>query len=455
MSAQFRGYASACPQLGPRLCLLAMLWPLALITGIAADFPLEPGSSEPPGTNFLPTIVRPPADQTAKLGDAVQFEVEASDPAAEFLWTEGEAPTLTYQWQFNGNNLEGATNAALVLAAVGCPHAGEYRVIVNNYLGAVSSPAATLLVTDPLPPDILCPPDITVPFTSMTGAVVHFGVVATNRCSAVQVKSFPLSGSTFPVGKSTVVSITRDASRKIIYRKFNVTVLGSQGVLSNVVAELRALRQTVHDSHTRDHLKEVIEPLEDALDEDLWRDDVRPDPEDGAAIFTQTKAAVGELKELTEDEDSTVPPAVLNGFIERILQADRLLVVTGIQDARRADIKHSDIAEAEEDLAKGDQDIADEDRNYDEGIDHYAEAWLPYQPPKPQKTVYFCQGRAYVQFVGIPEEVYRIEATTNFQDWETLTFREAKDDGRVVWEEADLTRFRSRFYRMTPVRCTH
>jgi len=53
---------------------------------------------------------------------------------------------LLYQWQFNGVNLAGATNAALLLSDVQAGEAGQYAVEVSNSLGNVISTAASLTV---------------------------------------------------------------------------------------------------------------------------------------------------------------------------------------------------------------------------------------------------------------------------------------------------------------------
>src|SRR5262249_9353458 len=59
----------------------------------------------------------------------------------------GQAP-LIYQWRFNGSDIPGATNAALVLNAVTTNQAGSYSFAVSNALGgAVSAEARLTVVT--------------------------------------------------------------------------------------------------------------------------------------------------------------------------------------------------------------------------------------------------------------------------------------------------------------------
>jgi hypothetical protein len=57
----------------------------------------------------------------------------------------GAAP-LSYQWQFNGTNLPGATNALLVLTNVPLSAAGSYSCLATNSIGAATNSSATLTV---------------------------------------------------------------------------------------------------------------------------------------------------------------------------------------------------------------------------------------------------------------------------------------------------------------------
>lgn len=88
-------------------------------------------SVEPTG----PIIVQRPPSQGVFPGFDVTFNVVA----------QGTDP-LSYQWQFNGTNISGATAPNLVLHNAQVPNAGLYQVVVSNQLGAVSSAEATLTI---------------------------------------------------------------------------------------------------------------------------------------------------------------------------------------------------------------------------------------------------------------------------------------------------------------------
>jgi hypothetical protein len=88
-----------------------------------------------------PVIAGQPASTTVGVGGTATFTVTAV----------GASP-LAYQWQRAQTNLPGATGAVLTLTPVTFADAGEYRVIVSNLFGSVTSDVATLTVTNVPPP---------------------------------------------------------------------------------------------------------------------------------------------------------------------------------------------------------------------------------------------------------------------------------------------------------------
>ena len=52
--------------------------------------------------------------------------------------------TFDYQWQLNGQDLNGATNAALTITNVQTTNLGTYKVVVKNAAGSTDSDPATL-----------------------------------------------------------------------------------------------------------------------------------------------------------------------------------------------------------------------------------------------------------------------------------------------------------------------
>ncbi len=91
-----------------------------------------------------PAITTQPESVTVIEGDAVTFTVEAS----------GTGP-LSYQWQFNGTDIAGATEASLTLDSARGADAGLYLVVVSSSAGSTVSAEAELIVTasEPENPD--------------------------------------------------------------------------------------------------------------------------------------------------------------------------------------------------------------------------------------------------------------------------------------------------------------
>jgi alpha-tubulin suppressor-like RCC1 family protein len=86
-----------------------------------------------------PLIKFPPVSRAAYLGTQTNFSVLAVG-----------AQRLGYQWQFNGADIPGATNASVTLNNLRATDAGSYRVIVTNVFGSVTSAVATLTTPVPL-----------------------------------------------------------------------------------------------------------------------------------------------------------------------------------------------------------------------------------------------------------------------------------------------------------------
>lgn len=87
-----------------------------------------------------PTAIVTPSPAVAYVGSNITFSASAIG-----------TPTLTYQWQYDGNNISGATSTTFTLNNAQPTNAGLYRVIVSNAEGTVTSSASPLTI-------ILSPP---------------------------------------------------------------------------------------------------------------------------------------------------------------------------------------------------------------------------------------------------------------------------------------------------------
>jgi glucose/arabinose dehydrogenase len=100
----------------------------------------------------VPAITQQPVDVHTEIGGDATFTVVAT----------GAAP-LQYQWQkFNGTTwdaINGATSATFTIDPVALADEGDYRVVVSNTFGSVTSDAATLQIND-LPTASIDAPDL-------------------------------------------------------------------------------------------------------------------------------------------------------------------------------------------------------------------------------------------------------------------------------------------------------
>ncbi len=93
-------------------------------------------------TGTVPVITTQPASVSVTTGSSASLSVTASGDGV-----------LTYQWKKDGTDVSGATTATYAISATSSTSAGSYTVVVSNFLGSVTSSAATLTVNAaPAPP---------------------------------------------------------------------------------------------------------------------------------------------------------------------------------------------------------------------------------------------------------------------------------------------------------------
>jgi hypothetical protein len=130
----------------------------------------------------LPVIVAQPQTQSIPQGEDVKFTVSAV----------GTQP-LRYQWRFNATNIIAATNSALVIEKVQSANLGDYRVVITNALGVVTSAVANIIL---LPPPVCTPaPSGIISWWPANGFLDD--IIGSNNIPV----SFPLFGAIFTTGK--------------------------------------------------------------------------------------------------------------------------------------------------------------------------------------------------------------------------------------------------------------
>jgi HYR domain-containing protein len=299
-----------------------------------------------------PTITAPPAVTAATGPGTAACGVTISDATlGTASATDGCSAPATITREPSGNFFTVGTTVITYTA--------------TDTSGNKATATQQVTVVDNTPPIISCPNPITVDFTSAAGAAVTFSVPASDNCGSATVTSAPASGSTFPLGTTTVTSTAVDPAGNTASCSFQATVLGPLGVKQNVLDQLVALLPTV-TGENQTKLSDAIEEITDSLKPALWIDETHLQPGKGGDVFEEEEDAVEKLGELQGVAGS-------QGFIDRIVKADRLLADVAINVAIAAQGDPKAIAKAQEKLARGDSDIAA--GKFENGIERYREAW--------------------------------------------------------------------------------
>jgi hypothetical protein len=137
---------------------------------------------------------------------------------------EGDSVTLT-------GNVGGIWSNGLSTTSIVVMESGDYFVINANGCGIDTSNIIIVTVfADTLPPDIVCPPDITIQLDPSTcDTLVTFALAtATDNCSDpadITITSDIISGSLFGIGEQVVTFEATDMAENIATCSFTVTIL--------------------------------------------------------------------------------------------------------------------------------------------------------------------------------------------------------------------------------------
>jgi hypothetical protein len=84
---------------------------------------------------FPPQILGQPQNQVVATNESAAFSVIVADPRS-----------MTFQWRFNGSDLNGATGSSLLLDNVVTGNEGAYQVVLTNPSGSITSAPAFLIL---------------------------------------------------------------------------------------------------------------------------------------------------------------------------------------------------------------------------------------------------------------------------------------------------------------------
>jgi Concanavalin A-like lectin/glucanases superfamily/Immunoglobulin domain len=117
----------------------------------------------------VPDITLEPQSVTVNDGSSASFSVDAT----------GATP-LSYQWQFDGTNIAGATSSTYAIGTTSAGSAGSYTVVVSNPNGALTSSPPAVLTVNTTPQITLNP----------SGEIVDLGGTVTYSTAAIGAPPF-------------------------------------------------------------------------------------------------------------------------------------------------------------------------------------------------------------------------------------------------------------------------
>ena len=170
-----------------------------------------------------PSFSVSPQDTTVNVGQSVTFTASASGSPG-------------YQWQFNGNNISGATSATFTIASPQTTDAGAYDVVATNSSGTTTSGSANLTVVSPT-----AKPIFTVQPLSQTvsqGVSINFNATATGATSyqwqkgGANVNEAQATGATTDTMTLTNVQVGDSASYTVIATNANGSTTSNTATLT-------------------------------------------------------------------------------------------------------------------------------------------------------------------------------------------------------------------------------
>ncbi|MGC8886079.1 MAG: lamin tail domain-containing protein [Verrucomicrobiia bacterium] len=186
-----------------------------------------------PGDSLLnwnpPVITAQPQSQIVFLGSNFALRVEV----------QGEEP-IRYQWRFNGQIIESATNSTFVISNAQLYHSGIYQVSAINNSGSVSSAEAKISVL--IPASILSQPqDITV----FPGQPAVFGIAA----SSISSITYQWLKNGVPIAGATNSILTIPSAYPSDSGEYSVLVTDAVGTISSQPAKLTVLTHPLFILH--------------------------------------------------------------------------------------------------------------------------------------------------------------------------------------------------------------
>jgi hypothetical protein len=165
-----------------------------------------------------PTISTQPQNTTIFAGSNTTLSVSATGGG------------LSYQWFFNGTDIDGATDSSLALSNVALDQAGNYTVFISNAAGNVTSDDAELTVNSVPPAIVHSPSNMTV----VAGKSATLSVTASGTAPLSYQWQFNNANITGATGASYTVAKLTPANTG----NYDVVVTNAAGSVTSKAASL-------------------------------------------------------------------------------------------------------------------------------------------------------------------------------------------------------------------------
>lgn len=367
------------------------------------DFDDSTGTAQPSITrtatttvsNAQPVLVLP-GPQSQDYHDGLTFSISATDANAGdtvSLSASGLPSGLTFT---DNGDRTGTVSGTSITAAPG-PYTVTFTANDHHHLTTVTQDLVVTVLRE----------ETTTTYTGVTGAVLDGSTVALSGVLNED-GTTPIAGATLTmtlgsggtaqtcvgttgVGGSATCNITvnQTVGPKPVSASFagdafylpssgsgSVVIYTAQSLKQDVLAQASALLPTPI-KRDAENLDNIIKKLNDALDPSLWVDGNHVDVKHGGKVFDREKEVVAKLESIIKDKKSAIPDATLQGMIDTLVHADRILAEDAIADAIAASGDPARIAEAQQELTRAAAELAVGD--FDGAIEHYKSAWKKAQ----------------------------------------------------------------------------
>jgi hypothetical protein len=335
-----------------------------------------------------PSILVQPTNQTVIVGYAASFSVVA----------DGLLP-LAYQWNFNGTNLVGATNASLTLTNVQLTDSGTYAVLVTNSYGSILSSNAVLRVDRPPVADATATVPLVISCNNSNARVVL------NGSRSFDPDGDPLQYFWFKAGATNAIAARTVAVVVLPVGTNSITLMVNDGFASS--------QQTIT-----------------------------------VAVITIPQA-IGRLMGLVTARVAKPQPLIvtLSAALDSVEHGNRTAAshqLRAFQDKVDAQVARRDHTLART-LIKAAEEINDA---LDCGCDGNGTGH-GHEHGRIEAKGGWNHGGLSLGFSGTPSIVYIIEASTNMVNWESIGAATADENGNVSFTDAEADRHSARFYRVS------